>query len=47
MVEQVKERDLKYMQKQKERCARLLLDMFIIYGPELKKENQEIKKSRS
>ena len=43
MIEQGKERDLKYDKKQKERCARFLLDMFIKYGPEVKKENQEIK----
>ena len=34
---------MKYEQKQKERCARFLLDMLIKYGPEVKKENQEIK----
>ena len=45
MIEQGKERNLKHeqKQKQKERCARFLLDMFIKYGPEVKKENQEIK----
>ena len=43
MIEQGKERDLKYEQKQKERSARFLLDMFIKYGFEVKKENQEIK----
>lgn len=43
MIEQGKERNLKYEQKQKERSARFLLDMFIKYGPEVKKENQEIK----
>lgn len=43
MIEQGKERDLKYEQKQKERCKRFLLDMFIKYGPEVKTENQEIK----
>ncbi len=38
-----KKRDLKYEQKQKERCARFLLDMSIKYSHEVKKENQEIK----
>ena len=43
MIEQGKERDLKYDKQQTQRCARSLLDMFIKYGPEVKKENQEIK----
>ena len=42
-MEQRKDRDLKYEQKQKERCVRYLIDMVIKYGPAVKAEKNENK----